>query len=282
MSDLFHREATVVVDALRVEGLRVQFKVEKTLGKEPNTLDLTLTNLAEATRAKMQKRHAKVVLLAGYRGNVSQIFAGDARTTDHVRKGADWETRVQCGDGERAYTLSRVNESFAPGTRAADVVARLAERLGVGAGNLKKQLGKARFPTGLTQYTAGYSSFGKASAELDRVLSALGLTWSIQDGALQILEPTEAAEEPAAGQAPILSPDTGLVGSPEHGAPDKKGRPSVVKAKALLMPGLKPGGVVELRVRARDFSGQYRVTKVVHTGDTAGNAWHSDLELHQR
>lgn len=275
-TDLFHREAEVVVDGLRIHGLRVQFKSTKSLGKEPNTLDMSITGLSASTRAQMKAKHAKVVLLAGFRDALSQVFAGDARTTSHAKKSMEWETRLQCGDGERAYQFARVNESFAAGSRVRDVVRKLAKALGVGMGNAEKALSGA-MPSGLEEYSAGAAFYGKASAELDKVLKAAGFEWSIQDGALQVLKVGAVAE----GRAVVLSPDSGLVGSPEVGAPQKEGASSVIKAKSLLQPSILPGGTVELR--AMGFpGGQYRVTKVTHSGDTAGGTWHSDVEMTPR
>jgi hypothetical protein len=268
---LFHREAEVVVDSIRATGLRFQFKAEKSLEKAPNTLDLSITNLATGTRAGMRTKGAPVILLAGYRGRVEQVFSGDARSIDHVKSGAEWVTRVKCGDGEKQYRFARVAESFAPGTTAAAVVRQLARKLGIDTTGLDDSI------SGLATkvYQHGYSAWGRASDELDKVLAAHGLTWSVQDGRIQVLADGSASK----GRAIVLSSDTGLVGSPEHGTPQKKGKPSILKARSLLQPSIRPGSVVELR--ARSVKGQFRCVKVTHTGDTHGNEWFSDLEMHQ-
>lgn len=272
MTVLANRVCNVVVDTVRVEGLRVQFKVDKSTGKEPNTCEVRIYNLAENTRASMQKKHAPVILTAGYAGNAAVIFSGDARTVDHVKQGAEWVTIAKCGDGERAYQYSRINRSFKPGTRIADVALACADALGLNAGNLLDELNRGGFRGGLTEFSHGYVAYGKASAELDKVLRTAGLTYSVQNGELQVLR----GAAPAPGRAVLLTPDSGLIGSPEHGTPEKKGKPSVLKARSLMQPQIVCGGRVEIRSGA--IKGQFAVKKLSHAGDTHGTDWYTDLE----
>jgi hypothetical protein len=274
VSQLYQRACVAIVDDTRIEGVRAVFKVVKTHKKEPNTLDLKLTNLAEKTRGLMKTKGAQVILTAGYVGQASVIFEGQARTIDHVRTGSDWVTHIQCGDGERAFQLSRFTQSFKPGTPVVDVVRAGARALGVGLGNLEEALARGGFRGNLSQFASGYSAKGRASSELDRLFRTLGLGWSIQDGNLVILKDGETLQD----RAILLSPDTGLIGSPDHGAPNKKGGPSELKAKCLLQPQLKLGGRVELRTESIQGA-QYRVDKLEHEGDSAGGNWYSSLEL---
>jgi hypothetical protein len=128
------------------------------------------------------------------------------------------------------------------------------------------------------QFVHGYSAFGKVASELDHLLKSRGFTWSIQDGQLQVLQ-----VDGALGDSIIrLAADTGLVGSPEHGNPEKeepltqlsndaadvgfsvtahkKKGPAVLKVKSLLQPGLKPGRRV--KVEARGVNGVFRIETV--------------------
>jgi hypothetical protein len=281
---LFHRTCVVEVTppdggtGIRVEGLRVEFKAVKSLKKEPNTLDLKIFNLAESTRAAMKKKGSRVILTAGYESNAAVIFSGDARTIDHVRTVSDWETHIQCGDGERAYQFSRMSQSFGAGTSVGDVVRACARQLGLGMGNVEAALAKGGFRGNLSQFVHGYAAHGRASAELDRILRTLGLGWSVQDGALQVLKDSDTAN----GTAVLLTaggngkPGTGLIGSPDHGTPDAKGKPSVLKVKCLLNPQIKCGGVVQLD--AIGAKGAYKVDKLDHEGDTEGGKWYTSLE----
>jgi hypothetical protein len=272
MSDLFMRDWAVTIDSLRLTGLRVVFKATKNIGAEPNTLDLKVYNISRSHRAALGKKGVKVIVEAGYKGNVSVVFSGDARTVDHLRDGPDWVTHVQCGDGERAYVYSRVNLSFGPGISVADVVTQIAQATGLNPGNVKDRLAGA-LPRNIKQFTQGFVASGKAARELSRVLRSLGMSWSIQDGAIQVLKDDR---DTASNTAVLLNSQTGLVGSPDHGSPDKKGKSSVLKVRSLLQPKIKPGS--KLKIESSSANGFYRCEKVEHNGDSAGQEWYTNAE----
>lgn len=249
------------------DGLRVQFKIEKTLDKSPNTSEIKVTNLSDTSRASFSDKGARVVLLAGYEDTIAQVFFGDARTIDHARDERDWVTTIRCGDGERGYQFARVNASFAGGSKLFDVIGVAAQKIGVDFGSVTQKLGNDP-----TEFVNGYVMSGRASKELDRVLIAAGYEWSIQDGRLQVLKPGEANTE----RVVVLGPETGLIGSPAIGSAEKKAGAPVLKFKALLSPDLRPGCRVEF-TSAR-HQGMHRVTKVTHTGDTRGDDWYTEGE----
>lgn len=267
MTELFGRRASLIVDGLLLEGLRIAFRVHKDDGSEPNTAEISVTNLAKTTRANMQSKGAKILLQAGYLENQAIIFSGDARLISHARSGPDWITKIECGDGEQAYVNARLSESFRPGTPKKDVVLQAARATGLDLAQARTQIN-----TIAGSFSKGYSAHGRARDEISRLLDSAGYTWSVQDGRLQILPVGGVTTE----QAVVLSPSTGLVGSPEHGAPAKKGKPGVVKLRSLLQPRLKPGGRVS--VDSETVKGLLRVLEVNHSGDTAGPDWYSDLE----
>lgn len=264
MTTLFRREWAVTLGSLRSTGLRVQFRVTKTAATQPNTLDLSVTNLSPDSRAATQQRGLVVLVEAGYEGASELLFAGDARTVTHSRQGADWVTRIQCGDGERAFATARVSESFGPGSKVVDVLSSIATKLGLRGADALEQAKKAAagesFPNGV-------ALSGRASDELTRVAARAGLEWSIQDGRLQLVPRGKAT----VATAVLLSADAGLVGAPEIG--DK----GVVRVRSLLLPGLRPGRAVRLKSEA--LHGDFRAERVVHVGDSHGAAWYSEAEL---
>lgn len=259
---------SIAADVIEIEDLRVAFKVTKTRGKEPNTAEVTITNLSPTRRASLQVKGVKFILQAGYAGTgIAQLFVGDARTIDHVRDGANWHTVIKSGDGERAFRFARVKESFAPGSPLSDIVNRIASKMGLGLGNLKKQSASIS-----GQYESGYTAFGPTSRELDKVLTAAGYDWSIQDNELLILKP----EQVSGIQVPDLGPDSGLIGSLEFGAPEKKGGRPLLKGKCLLRGEMKPGG--QVNVRSERHNGPIKLLKIEHTGDTEGGDWYTSFE----
>jgi hypothetical protein len=258
--------AAVSTNVVEIENLRVQFKVDKGLGKEPNQCEVVVTNLSPERRAQVQTRGGKFILQAGYESGIRQLFIGDIRTLDHLRDGPNWHTKISSGDGERAFRFARVNESFKGGVTVGDVVNVLASALGLGLGNVPLVVDQLS-----AQYVNGFSAFGSASRELTRVLSGQKLSWSVQDGELLILRDNEDTGR----MIPDLSPSSGLIGSPEFGAAEKNKGP-VVKFKSLLDGRIKPGGRVKLN--SLRYTGEVRVTKLSHSGDTAGGDWYTACE----
>lgn len=257
-----------IPQTLVIEGLRTTFKVKKSLKKEPNTVEVTVTNLTKDSRSYVEAKGARMLLKAGYENTAAQVFTGDIRFAESYRDGTEWTTRIYAGDGERAIKFAKLAESFKAGTKKRNVFQKLVEKMEVDPSEALKKLGSTM--TG--EFTHGYSTRGSARREMDRLLSPLGYEWSIQDGALRVLAPNESVKN----EVLELTPDSGLIGSPSYGTGEKKEDRAVLKARCLLQPSIRPGSVVNL-VSSR-LSGVFRVESVEHTGDSAGGDWYSDIE----
>jgi len=101
--------------------------------------------------------------------------------------------------------------------------------------------------------------------QLREMAKSANLDLSIQEGELLLTQ----VGQPLSTTAVVLSPTSGLIGSPQAGT---KGE---VKARALLLPGLKPKRQVE--IKSELVSGMYVITKAKYTGDTSGNDWYADI-----
>ncbi len=268
-------------DVIEVTDLRFEFKVKKNLGKEPNTCEVTIYNLSEQSRAAMQGKTLRVTVSAGYEGTEAVIFVGDSRHVDSSPDGPTWKTVIQCGDGERGYKHGRVRESFRSGVPVTSVLQKVADGLEVDTTAIHNVPGlRGR------QFVSGYACHGRASRELDRILKGFGYEWSIQDGRLQILTPSESTSETIV----VLDSTSGLIGSPTLNTPSpmqrldpftnkvvSSGGKPTLKAKSLLQPEIRPGRRVQVESIA-NIRGTFRCTEVTHSGDTKGNDWFSDWE----
>ncbi len=282
MARLFRRSAAVAIavpsgtklnqfqaDVVEITDLRFRFTVKKSLSKEPNTAEIVVTNLSERSRAELQDKSLRISVRAGYEDTVSTIFVGDARDVDSAQNGPDWETTIQCGDGERGYRHGRTNESFRAGTKVSDVVKKFAANMGVDVKFAEGFIGELRGK----QFVNGYAARGRAARELDRVLKAYGYEWSVQDNQLQILKPGDGTTETVVE----LTTESGLVGSPTLGSPQKKGKKPVLKCKSLLQPSIRPGRRIVID-STTGIRGTFKVNQVTHTGDTAGGEWYTEVE----
>lgn len=247
--------------------LRIQFTVAKALTKNPNSAEISVYNLAKKSRALIHDQGLGVLLQAGYKDTQAVIFSGLTREVDFTTVGPDVITKIRSGDAT-AQLATPISQSFKAGTTMADVAKQLIGSMGVGEGNTGDFGGEMS-----EQYVSGTSMHGGAGRNLQWVLAKAGLTFSIQDGRVQILKPDGSTKE----EAYKLSADTGLLGSPEHGVKPKKGKPRLLKLKTLLLPHLLPGRRIVMA--AKEIQGTFVIQKLTHRGDTHEGDWVSELEV---
>ena len=269
---VYGRRWRVQVGTLDTGVLDVKFKVNRSLYSRAGTCELEIANLSPDHRHELvtaRRYHTFVEVQAGYIDGMSLLFRGDLRKAIPSRDGTDWTVKVTAGDGEHAIRTARVSRSFSPGTSVGAVVQHIAETMGVGIGNAREALRGARLGEGESVFPEGTVLYGSAAAELTRLCAAARLTWTVQDGNLQVLPLGGALERTAL----VLGPDTGLIGSPE--IVNRR----TVNVKALLIPGLVPGQQVILN--SAIVTGTWRITEAEYAGDTEGPDWNASLVLHR-
>lgn len=269
MPELFRRVAAVTVGTLRFTNLDFAFTVTKDLSREPNIAEVQVYNLSESSRRQVEQTEDQQVRIeAGYssQGGSSVIFQGTLRKASSQRIGADVITKIEAGDGERSMRRARINRSFGSGTSLRTVVEAVGESMGVGAGNLAEVAQGVGFEGLGLVFSEGTVVSGDARREMNGLLESAGVEWSVQDGNLQLLNRGETLTSTAV----VLRADTGLVESPSI---DSEG---VMRARALLIPGVFPGRRVE--VLSEFVRGFYRVEKAVYSGDTSATEWYVEIE----
>lgn len=249
--------------------LRIAFRVERTAQKEPSPAEITIWNLSKDSRKFIEGIADPVTLEVGYAGSLFRIFGGDLLHAATQRQGVDWVTKLQLHDGGKAFRTARINESLAPGVSLTDAIKKAAGALGLPLGNLESHTTNKRGTTNV--FSRGISLQGKAEQQLDKLLKLAGYEWSIQDGQLQVLEPSEVLPD----EIVVLNSDSGLIGSPES-AREEKTKQSFVKARSLIQPGLFPGRIV--RIEGLAVSGDYKIDRALFTGDSGGAEWYCDIE----
>lgn len=269
MTTLFQREISVQVDTLKLDGFDLQFDITKSLSaKTPNSCELKIYNLSATHRKQLQElERVYVSIVAGYAGGTSLLFRGDLRDVTSSRQGPDWVTSVTSDSGRRARK-ARIVKSFAPGSTVGDVLNTAAKAMGVRLGNSAQHVVNAQIAgTKATTFFNGYALAGAIESEIDRLARSCGLEWSVQDDELLFL-PYGA---PLSQLAIKLTPETGLIGSPE---PGNKG---LCDVRCLILPDVYPGRRVQ--VESEHVKGMYRVETSKHSGSTFSKDWYIDLQL---
>lgn len=281
----FNRAAQVIVapvdgsDGIDVSGLRVVFRARKTSTSEPNAATIEIYNLSEYSRGRILVKDQAVILKAGYVDLTELVCAGVIKRVEHRRDGVDIVTEIEIKDGGQDLLEPEFRRSYAKNTsrrRIIDDILRTMPHTSVGR----------IAATGVNGSTSGRLAFSTtAKLALDRLARAWDFEWSIQDGAVQVLD-RDGTVEPVT-LAISLSPSTGLIGSPaktgQEGARSagsrKRKERAGAKFQALLRPSIRPGRYVLLE--SEFVSGAFKVQSVEHSGDTHGNDWFSDVEAVQ-
>lgn len=253
--------------AMQSTEIDMRFVVRRNLKSEPNRAEIVVWNLAEASRKALERaRRLFVVLEVGYHDGVEQgldtfaIFRGELRAAASTKNGPTWETRIQSFDGA-GVPGARVSTTVPKKTGSAGVLQSMQKALGAAPGNIKAQVAKGESPLVAVSTVIQ----GAATDAMNDMTRSAGLEWSVQSGALQVLERGKVLP----GESVKLSSDTGLVGSP---AVDGKG---IVTCKCLIMPGLDPGRSLVLDSLA--LKGAYRIEEVEYEGQTDADPWYATI-----
>ncbi len=265
---LFKRSAELRIGDTLICGLDMAFFIEKTLSREPNTCELKIWNLSEKNRRFLaEQKRIPIVLMAGYENATGLLFKGDLAEAFSGREGPNWVTTIRSGDGLVALQTARINKTFKAGTPLVDVLKELAKSLGISCGDALSLLDKHKRLIANPTIPLGKAMYGNSFCELEKALASVGLTASVQDSALQIINSQMALE----GTAVVLSASTGLIGSPEMS------NSGVLRCRSLLQHDIFPGR--KIQVKAQEIKETlFRVERVKFIGETAGQDWYVDIE----
>lgn len=220
--------------------LRISFTVELSTDPEPNRATFTIVNLAESTRDALHTGAAAVRFLAGYAGELSQIFSGNLLSIKSQRDSLGWITEIEAMDGHNEIKAAHFDKSFAAGTPLQTIVAAVAASFGI-----PFELG---FVPANSTIMVGTTYSGSTYKVLNDLCDQLNLKWCIQQGTLQVSD-KNAPVTSAVAQMVILAPDTGLIGSPVVAvAEDPKVAEPIgsIEAISLLNPLLLPDRPVQI------------------------------------
>lgn len=255
-------------NAIVVTDLRVQFEVKKDLGRSPNSCTLTITNMSKETRSRLESKPVYAIVRAGHNGVLHPLFSGSATFARSNLKSPAWETKVQIADGGRAFAHAFLSRSYAPPISPRQVLADAAAAFGTTLPPDMEQLDELK-----QALAGGYTAHGHVRDIMTRMLTPYGLSWSVQDGRLQILR----NGLPNAKSAWVINVDAGMIGSPEGSVPHKPGAPSELSVEVLLYPEIAPGDTIQVVSRAYN-GGFFRVNDITHGGDTAGSDWKTAIK----
>lgn len=283
---LYDRRASIIVGTRRfdgptrsptgayVPGFRIAFEVVQALKAETNSAKATISNLSETSRAAFNDRTFKRLpfqIEAGYAPAPAVIFSGEASHTSSARVATGYDTLVSAQDGLQAKR-GIVEASLAPRATMGQAIKAVADAMGVSATRALARASRGDFDGALSSFFSGLTLSGPADKNLDALAESSGFDWAIVNGELVILKPGDVVDE----ELVILGPSSGLIDSPERKDDEKRPSKFIVTARSLLNPRLTLGRRV--RFESVNLSGDFRIERAKHFGDTEGPDWRSEIE----
>lgn len=261
------RYASLTVGTTRITGLTTRFNVLVSGDDRPSTCEVQILGLSPANRSKLTSaKLVPVVLDVGYTTRHGVIFSGNLREVVVTRDGAECITTISGGDGERAIQTGRASGTVPAGAAVGVALSVLSEAMGLPVDDVTR----TTFTVALrTRLPGGAVLDGSASDRLTEALRAAGLWWYVRQGRIVL------TDRRISGSAIVLTPSSGLVGSPSAGRTDD-GR-ATVQCRALLVADAVPGKAVVLK--SSNVEGTYLVRRSTFRGATDSGEWYVDLDL---
>ena len=271
---LFLRTASVALFNLRtsqrldIEKLRLKFSAERGISSTENQGTLEIYNLSERSRnfanippevkGNQTKDGLFVELSAGYQGLVRVILTGNA-TGGSEYLAPDWVTKLSIIDGGTALRTRTFQASYGAGFSINRIILDVVQSFGLPIGYTKSVI-----TTDVVRH--GLTLDGLNKKILDDFASTYGFRWSVQNGAINLIDKFGGLPQSAV----LLTPQTGLLGSPIR---TDKG----INFRSLLIPLIVPGCKVRLDKNSV-YNGDIIVQKITISGDTHGSEWSLDVE----
>ena len=268
----FDRRIFVTIGSLesttgtRLQNLRMTLNLTKTNDRKKNNGTIKIYNLKPDTIETLRKQGTLgVTVEAGYAGHEAVVFIGVVMGMHVEHTGTDNILHIKVIDGVVRAANVWFTKSYAknidPWDIMADVVAEMQ------AANDKLVVGNLSGAT-TTVYKNGFIWNGLAGDCLTRICADKNLHWFINDNTIHILSPDESVQP---SHVPLITPDSGLLGSPQYheektGKRKDKHTEKGIKFKCLLNPDIKVG--TEVAVTSRYFDDHYLVKKIVINADS--------------
>lgn len=278
-------DGVIIEGKPKQDALNITFDIDKDLTKQTNKCRLQVFNLSDKTAKILEREDSICILEVGYSEDIGlrRIFVGAVLKAWTSIKDADMVTELELSDGQIAIRDCVVSLSYAESVSGEKVIEDIAAAMGL----------VVQFAEGLDycSYANGFSFIGPGRTCLEKVCAASGLSWSIQNNVLQIIENGGSTKV----MAIKLNADSGLIGSPERiikaakkikklsGKKSKKNRNKDKKAgwkvRALLQPTLNPGDLIYLE--SKPVTGWFKIESLKHVGEYRGKNWYTNMEVYE-
>lgn len=241
---------------------RISFSLEKSDTSTANTGKITVYNLNPEQLNILSQTDCHIALRAGYGANMPLIATGTITYTSTSLESADHATEIEFTESLTAIRDTYVAVGLSGSINAKRIIEYFAAEMGVAVSYSKS----AKF----AQFRNGFSFVGSAQTGLSKVCNMCGLSWTLQNGVLQV----RAGIDAMSYKAYLLSAETGLVDIPNGITFTPTG--SSEKKKGWEISYLMNGaiGINDcVKIQSKVISGVFRVMKLSISGDSYSGDW---------
>lgn len=286
---LIQHEEEVAID---VSSLRVVFEVKKNALGQPAIAHIMIYNLNPETEAAIIEEGFHVQLEAGYAAQYGLLFDGDIIQVFRNREdGINYRLEIIAADGKAFLGANYIRTTLAAGSTPRDVVEAAAKLsyYPIEIESISDSLPEIFLPRGKV-------CFGYPGDILDDVARTTESFCQVDNGKLEVRKYTDPIPD---DKCLYLTPQTGLVGTPEYtddGIGIKMLLNPVVQIHGLIKidneiiqrvavntgqmtaPSMSSNGGKAADQNSRfDPTGEYEVFSLVHSGDTHGEVWTTEI-----
>lgn len=274
--------------------LHISFDFEKSDTQSSNTGTITISNLSDEHKAILETKDCYIEFSAGYGSEMGLIFSGGVSTTTEDLSGADRDIKISVIDG---FVINDLPGwlSLNGVVTCAEVLEKITEKMELESAVITDA---AQEKLESAKYDNGFSYVGKLRAALQNVLRKAGVTFSIQNGILQVYVHGESVTP----KAYSLNAESGLIKIPRRitisennantGSSSKssssssssksssgttdKGIPGY-EVDFFLNPAIGVNDLISLK--SKTVSGYFRVHKITIKGDNYSGDWICTAQL---
>ena len=183
-------------------ALHVNFSLQKSDLETQNTGRVTLWNLNPSQLAVLNEKDCVVSLKAGYGSKLALIFAGIVSYVSTTIDSADRKTEIEVIDNLVEIRDTYVSVSYNGTVNWKIILDDVAAQMGVAV--------SYSYNAEFVDISNGFSFVGLARDIMTKGCKCCNLSWSIQNGVMQVKKPGDVMSR----EVYVLSPDTGLLGIP--------------------------------------------------------------------
>lgn len=202
MSNLYGRVVELYVNNKIFYGdeFDIEFEVPFDTEESDDVAEITIYNLSDKTINAFGNK-PKIILNAGYTGDVGAILLGLTQNKDTEWDDVDKATTLLVADGADSYYSTPIKKTYAKGMKASQIIKDISSFTGI-------KLGYIKLPTDKV-YTKGKTVKGKLSQVLAKIASECGAKGYVRRGQMYIRPKTDGK---TIGY--VIDEDHGLIGSP--------------------------------------------------------------------